>query len=889
MKNRERSKWTALARQGLAMLLVTVLLVGYLLPNGAMATEEETEPTVETTVPETTAAAEETKATEPEVTTAPTQTQSEETKATEPEAAPTETQPKETKATEPEETEVPTEPEATAAPTEPEKTAYEKVMADLTAMEEEAKTLEAMLEVLNAFFSDRLMACWDAAQLQWEKNEISDDEMNAINEKAQAIVNYLKDEYGYENGTIETNSITRYGSSENPMSADTMSVPSLGSGSGITFRIFNYTNGVDASGNYVQAGGINDNGLYGYFNFRGTSYDNTDANGNVIGSGANASCDVDGFPATHATVEKVLKNGYPVYDAKRADASGAHNLSLGYLFGAGGKGVTNYAAKNTPLQFKADSGTYYYDSALNAVDYDTRTNNFIVRTYTERGKTTGSFGTGYADFFPFTYWNGQTKGNADKDTWYNFENTQEADYWYGMTMEATFSMTKDGQVEIKDASGNVTDTTDMVFEFSGDDDVWVFIDDVLVLDLGGTHGVVSGSINFATGQVLQYLDWRGANSTEKERTEGSTTSFPTTIEAQFNAAGKQPNGGWSENENATYGKVFKEYTEHTIKFFYLERATSCANCKISFNMPILPTGEVVIDKKVEGIQTALTQETEYEFVLYNADGTVAKNVNYAVSNVNDATGAQIPGKTTEEGKFYLKADERATFGLTAGKTFYVKETDTGLYTEAYECKLNGVVTSSPDSSGNFYIDPDQDIEVEFTNKLETTRFSVSKNVTGNLGDQTKKFTFSAKLYTASAGTLISFPAPEAGETGYTVDATGAATFTLNHGDFIEFDDIPMGAHVVVTETDYTTEQTGKYKTSYKVNGASAVEGLSAVLDTVVLPTADVPNTVEFINHKDVVIDTGVTLDSLPYVLILVCIVAAGVVLVMGKRRRYGED
>jgi len=811
------------------VFLAAVLLWGSGVPGRAsevtqpsQTVPEETVHIVETTE-HTIAVTEETEETGPAATTQP--------QTTPPETDPLETDP------------VPTHPTETA-PTE--LSLFDRLMTQMHAMKEEAATLPAQLEALDAFAA-RLREVWNEGYDGFDQDLLTEGELSVLDETGWEILDNLKREYRYADGVIAPLNLPRYGSRETPMAATAdNSVASLGSGSGIKFRIFNYTNGKDAQGNYITAGGINDNGLSGYFDFRGTSYENTGADGKQVSNVTNAVTDIDGYTANHATVLPGLgADGYPVFDGSR---DGGPRKSLGYLFGAGGKGVTGYAPGNTPLRLNS-RGQYYYNSADNAVDFDTVSNRFIVRTYKERGQTTANQGAGqYYDFFPFTYWNGTTKESADTAKWYNYT-VSEVDYWYGMTMEAAFSMPEGGMVQ----------QDPMVFEFSGDDDVWVFIDDVLVLDLGGTHGVVSGSINFATGQVKQYLDWNGAG-------EGSAgTSYPTTLKARFDAAGKTPRGGWN-------GNVFADYSEHTIRFYYLERATSCANCKILFNMPILPTGKLTVEKQLEGAPTELTAGEDYGFALIQKTDTgEVPGAGIRFDRIDCASGSVLETLTTDpEGGFCLKAGQRAEFDLTAGKQYLVRETDPGAYAQPALCTLNGTPQPQKTEIQAVTIEPSTPAEAVFINRLNTTSVAVEKLVTGNMGDRDREFSFRARLYTADPAKGGSFlPFPESGEYAL-VD--GEARFRLKHGQQRILPGVPLGAWVIVTE-----ELTEDYETHWQL-GETQAAGRTGIV-----PAVEKDALLIFTNTREVLIDTGVTLDTLPYLLM-----TAGGILPLLRRRRKRE-
>lgn len=430
-------------------------------------------------------------------------------------------------------------------------------------------------------------------------------------------------------------------------------------GDGIRFRLFNYSTDINKDASLAAWRPI-----AGYFTFRDSNAATGDTPSDTViipTNNANTQHDADGFTAAHATVERKLHNGLPVLDLTRnADGTtrtdpgvSAQVRSLAYLFSdSGDHAVTAYSPGNTIL--RKDGVHYWYNSRDNAVDYDETANLFRLRSYAERNSTTATYGSQYGDFLPFNHTGGQVLQEATDSTAQYHLLSADADYWFGMSMEVSFYQSKDGLLADED----------MVFRFSGDDDVWVFVDDVLVLDLGGTHGTVDGSINFATGQILQYLSWRGANAAETARTEGSATSFPTTLRSCFDAAGATPNGGWDES-----GTTFADYTEHTLTFFYLERGAAVANCSIDFRLPTLPDKSLTVAKELTGdddTQDFIRDSLSYRFRVLKADAQgnstgelyLTPGMTYTLLENGAGIGTEA---VTADGTFSLKAGQSAQF------------------------------------------------------------------------------------------------------------------------------------------------------------------------------------------------------------------------------------
>lgn len=152
---------------------------------------------------------------------------------------------------------------------------------------------------------------------------------------------------------------------------------------------------------------------------------------------------------------------------------------------------------------------------------------------------------------------------------------ETANHYFGLEMEAIFSYPAGGKDEQQQ---------DLIACFSGDDDLWVYIDGCLVLDLGGIHSAIPGSINFTAGTVT-YRDSKGKDQTVKLYKvfqQRFRERYPDASEREI-----QSQLGEIFSENNRWQMVFKDGSVHTMKLFYLERGAGASNLTIRFNLPVL--------------------------------------------------------------------------------------------------------------------------------------------------------------------------------------------------------------------------------------------------------------------------------------------------------------
>lgn len=264
---------------------------------------------------------------------------------------------------------------------------------------------------------------------------------------------------------------------------------------------------------------------------------------------------------TQNLVKRKLKDGYPVANGYDNNDNGT---SLKGLFdGTWEKVIPNTYVTGLNHLFSYDSSTrtYSYDSDKNYAYYDIDSGNteknFIVYA---RNKYKGGGKRNVASFMPYSSWDDDTDQNK---------------FSFGMMISFEFLQPKNGKINGQD----------MEFSFSGDDDVWVFIDNELVLDLGGIHERATGSINFANGEV--YVN-------------GSRN---TTLKKVF-----------SSDSN-----TFADYTSHSLKFFYMERGRGDSNCSIKFNLPPRPTNSIEIVKSLANSDKEKYTSTDFQFKAYLED------------------------------------------------------------------------------------------------------------------------------------------------------------------------------------------------------------------------------------------------------------------------------
>lgn len=343
------------------------------------------------------------------------------------------------------------------------------------------------------------------------------------------------------------------------------------------------------------------------------------------------------------------ENGLPVPNA----LLGGNNTNLFEPVNSAGKTVYG----DVGFQFVKDSsGWYTYDSALNHAQYDSASNE--VKLYYE-SLGIGSTGDKVAGFLPFNtfseaYYSG---GSAYPQSFSDWENKltsssrqtgvyalDNVNYHNGMVMEYSFYLPENGTVDGTPGGEPIQ------FEFNGDDDMWVFVDGELVLDIGGGHGAVAGMIDFQNG------------TTWVERAVKNQSETPAEANETF---------------------VCEEDQYHEIKIFYLERFAGESNCRIRFNLPAVPQKSINVEKQVAAETEGVTlpqsvNDDEFTFALFiqSYGGTYdpAANAEYSVVKTSNPTVVTETGVTDENGCFKINAGERAIFeGYDSTDMFVVTE------------------------------------------------------------------------------------------------------------------------------------------------------------------------------------------------------------------------
>jgi fibro-slime domain-containing protein/LPXTG-motif cell wall-anchored protein len=437
--------------------------------------------------------------------------------------------------------------------------------------------------------------------------------------------------------------------------------------------------------------GINRN--YNTDDFRRFLFSSSGRNGCTLNNGGSTA-------RTGIVQNRLGSDGYPVLtnDDKQQVNDGTlrtNGESLNYLFNndtANAKIYGKTVYQNVTGLMRIDTNksnsnytTYTYDSDQNYAYYNpVQGNNGSFKVYSVPHAVT--YGNDEKNsnpgcFFPFDdYDTNKTSANnyAPKETRYN--------HHFGMTMSAQFSLPKDGMLGTN---------TPAVFNYSGDDDMWLYIDGVLVLDLGGIHGPQHGRINFATGQVT------------------ADGSADTTLSSIF----------------ADEGVKWENDKPHSLKMFYMERGGALSNLSMTITIPITRT--VSVTKKVDG-----TTASDYLDQTFNYSAEIKP----AGSNWQPYTGrVVIDGVTSNvgaDGTFSLKPTQTAKL-LDVKSTDHYRITETNVDGRAFD----KVSISGNDSRSQTLNDGGStDVSSDRNGLLAQNSLSNALTFTNHIREETKPLT-----------------------------------------------------------------------------------------------------------------------------------------------------
>ena len=422
---------------------------------------------------------------------------------------------------------------------------------------------------------------------------------------------------------------------------------------------------------------------------------------------------------------------------------------------------------------------------------------------------------------------------------------------FGTEFTIPFTLSKDGKINGKD----------ITFNFTGDDDVWVFIDDYLVLDMGGAHRMARGTIDFAQKNVTVERAFTPDKSTTAAWKDGATRANQTSTERLKTFADiKTDNGKTFADIMANDSKV------HTLKMFYMERGMFDSNMSVSFNFSSIPSG-LTLSKDVDtkpvndGLKSVVETKDNFDFTVTDTDPRTEYNYE------KDYNGTGIESETTKDGVVkgladnvyaknfeYTEADSKGNKGLKIGTDFTITEKENSNYSTRWFVTDISTLATKESGSGRISTfklgEAGSDVtkvnyNVNFVNTPKVGTVNITKAWDGDVPDTLKNTEFPFKVEVDLDGVADEYgysPYPLEytvdGKDSYTTEADGS--FKLKCGQKAAFKGIPIGATVKVTETKTTDGKSWVVSGQEFKESAAVTDGSNETL-TITNATMTIPS------------------------------------------------
>lgn len=278
-----------------------------------------------------------------------------------------------------------------------------------------------------------------------------------------------------------------------------------------------------------------------------------------------------------------------------------------------------YDSSKSSLYLTQDNGKFYLESTKNQKGELTTDIKSENRKY--NNDTNGTFG-----FFPFN----KSVGNGG---------ASQYNYGFGAKLQFDFTLTDDGQVQV---GNDPKDKVPIKFFFSGDDDVWVYIDNQLVLDVGGAHSKASGLLEFGEqggkNTVTSYIsDIKASNNTiYKDCTPAKQVTF-----------NEKPYTFKHESKDVI---TYEKGTTHTLTMFYMERGMWESNMAVAFNFP--DHNELQVEKKVDvsGVDKLFKNSFQNQKIFTFNIKNLATHYVPKVTSYTEGETKALPKETYEKAK-----------------------------------------------------------------------------------------------------------------------------------------------------------------------------------------------------------------------------------------------